>query len=95
MIRVLRRIAGRIRNHLQARAANARAAAQLRGLSDRDLADMAINRADIVAIENGTYVDPRDAIFAARRVAATARAAKAARAEADARAAAAVHKIAA
>lgn len=89
MIRALRRIAGRIRHHLQVRAANARAAAELRGLNDRDLADLALSRADIRAIEAGTYVDPRPAIFASRRAAAKARN------EAEARAADAVRHIAA
>jgi len=88
MIRVLRRILGRARAQARAWSERQAAAAALRGLSDRELADIALTRADIPAVARGTYDDPREAIFAAREQARL-------KAEAEARAAVAVTRIAA
>lgn len=38
----------------------------LRTMSDRGLADIGLTRGDVESVLNGSYEDPRDAIFAAR-----------------------------
>lgn len=85
MIRVLRRIAGRLRSRLRDWSDRRAAAAALATMSDRDLADLALCRNDLGNIARGTYDDPREAIFAQRD---EARRAAEVRAQADRRIAA-------